>query len=173
MPNTFRCCFALLAIAVILSPASGWTASSRSSNDFKRVTVDIGGSSNFSNNEAAYEAHLGVNLYLLSWLSWRNAPFYRTQTGRESSYGLDSSIAGQQEIALGQDLTGHGRLGGGYRVTSESGASAPFVELALGGKLKGLGATLSAKRIFHRVNSTAGLPDETLFSFDIAGAASF
>src|SRR4051812_3791834 len=115
--------YAVSLTVLCLCTTQAGAATQRASEDFKRVTIDAGGASNLSNNSAAYEAHLGVNLFILSWLTWRNAPFYRTQTGRESSYGLDSSIAGQQEIALSPDLTGHGRLGGGYRVTSESGAS--------------------------------------------------
>ncbi len=137
---------------------------------FKRLTIDIGGSSTFSSTASAYEFNLGVNYFILRWLVWRNAPFYRIQSGLDSRYGLDSSLQGRQSFELVPGFTPSVLAGGGYRFAN-SGSSAPFLEAGLGLHMGGLNVGASAKRIFNSVR-TAGAPNETIYSIVFAGGAS-
>jgi hypothetical protein len=137
--------------------------------EFKRLTFDLGGSSNFNNGSSAYEAHLGINLNILSWLTWRNAPFYRSQSGVDPQYGLDTSLNGHYEIPVSKEILPKLTIGGGYRLDNAGSNDAPFIEGGLGGSYHGLGGEASVKRLFHSVMTT-GLADETLYTLNFTGS---
>jgi hypothetical protein len=139
--------------------------------EYKRLTFDIGGSSNFSNGSQAIEGHVGINYYLQRWLVWRNSPFFRSQSGLDTQFGLDSSLEGQVSYKLDDDIIPNARLGGGYRLINAAGSSAPFVEGGIGANIKGVGISASAKHILHSVVSS-GATNETLFSFGFSGGLS-
>ncbi len=140
--------------------------------DFKRFSIDLGGSSNFNQDSSVFEANVGVNYYVMRWLVWRNAPFYRSQTGMNAAFGLDSSLQGVFRERLAEGIEPNLRLGGGYRVINIGGSSAPFLEGGAGLNVQGITVGASAKRIFHSVVTT-GMANETLYSLTFSGGTSF
>src|SRR4051812_25845995 len=100
MPR-LHCLIALLLIPVSVATAGeAKTAGETKEENSKRLTFDAGGSSSFSGGSNAFEGHLGINYYVLPWLAWRNSPFFRAQSGMDSSFGLDSSLEGHISYAL-------------------------------------------------------------------------
>ena len=165
-------CTALLAPPAAAEPRRAVRAEADSDApaepDFKRVTFDVGGSSNFSNGSSAYEAHLGVNVFLMRWLAWRNSPFYRSQSGVSAEYGLDSSIDGHYSVKVAEGVEPNVMLGGGYRFINAGSLAAPFVEGALGAHVNGIGVSVGIKQIFHTVMDST-LTNETQYSVGFSG----
>jgi hypothetical protein len=138
------------------------------SPSFKRFSIDIGGSSNFSGTSGAYEANLGINFFILEWLVFRNAPFYRMQTGLSAQYGLDSSLQGRYSVQVIEGVTPNVQLGAGYRLIN-SGTSAPFFEGGAGINVKGLQVGATAKLLLNSAVAN-GASNEVLYSVNFSGS---
>ena len=136
-------------------------AKSSSNDSFDRFKFDIGGSSGNSNGLTFFEAHLGVNYYLVKWFYVREAPFYRLPNNHVATYGLDSSINGELGIPI-PELNPHLHLGGGYRVTN-TGKDAPFVEGGFGAGFKGTSFNASVKYIMN-TQVKNGLANERIYT---------
>lgn len=140
--------------------------------EFKRFSIDVGGSSNFSKDTQAFEAHLGLNIHLLSWLTLRNAPFVRKQTDLDPAYGLDTSLLGSYGYTVAEGITPRVMLGGGYRFITGALPSAPFLEGGVGGMFKGINVNVTAKHLF-RTMVAQGAANETIYSVNFSGGTSF
>jgi len=132
------------------------------------VTYDIGGSSGSSNGSTTYtEVQLGVNYFILPWLKWRNAPFYRIRSTLPAAYGLDSSLIGTTSLPLTEGASANFGLGGGYRLIN-TGKSAPFAEGSAGISVGGVRIQGSVKRVFNSV-ARKGAREDTIYSITFGG----
>lgn len=142
----------------------------RSSPSFQRIRYDLGFSTGTSRGTSFYELNLGLDIFLTSWFSIRNAPFLRFQSGQDKNYGLDSS--GRLNYAVGLDslaLDFHG--GAGYRFQNLR-SNVPFGELGLGVQLGGLHIGGNVKALVYSwVNS--GAANEYVYTLSASGSGGF
>jgi len=144
---------------------------SESKNDsFTRLTYDVGGSTGNSGGASFYEMHLGIDYYILQWLVWRNAPFYRLPSHSTASFGLDSSLEGHYALDLAPDFKPSLQGGAGYRITNIH-ENAPFLEGGMGLHIKGLSINASVKYIMHSV-VTKGDANEKIYTIGFSGGGS-
>lgn len=138
---------------------------------FRRFRFDGGGSVGSSSRGSFYEVNLGVSYYALEWLIWRNAPFFRFQSGSSNSYGLDSSIRGQYAVAVAPDFSPSFLVGAGFRFIN-TGRHAPFAEVGLGARVSEVNIHLGVKYIVGKwVNETS--ENEMIFNGGFTASSSF
>jgi hypothetical protein len=136
-----------------------------------RFTYDLGASFGSSSGTSFYEINFGLNYFILPWFVFRNAPFYRFQSGADALYGLDSSLRASHTFDLA-DAFKPGVLGGaGYRIANAS-RSAPFGELGLSIQAGSLNIGASVKAIFNEVVNNHHA-NEMIYSFNLSGSGSF
>lgn len=139
--------------------------------DFKRWSVDLGASTGSTNTVSYFEINLGINYFIERWLIFRNAPFYRSQSGGDAAFGLDSSLDGVLEFELGEVAKVQLLAGAGYRILNQ-GTSAPFVESGVGLAIGPLVLDLGMKRIFNELVDKAS-SNEILYTIKATGGVSF
>jgi hypothetical protein len=142
----------------------------RSEHEFPRFTYDLGASSGSVDGLTYTEIDLGLNTFFIDWLAWRNAVFYRFQSGASSVYGLDTSVRGVLGVggrSLGMTLF----AGPGFRFINQ-GQNAPFVEGGIIAKVAGLALGVGAKTIFNSMASS-GSPDDHQIFLILSGGGSF
>lgn len=148
--------------------ASMLSAAHAADSEGPTITYDVGGSSGNTNGKGYMEAHVGVNYFILPWLKWRNAPFYRFRSDFPAAYGLDSSLLGTHTVALADQLSATLGVGGGYRLIN-TGNSAPFAEGQLGIGATGLRIQGSVKKVFHSA-VRPGAKDDMIYTITFGGS---
>lgn len=138
---------------------------------FRRFRFDGGGSIGSSNRGSFQEVNLGVSYYVLEWLIWRNAPFFRFQSGASNSYGLDSSIRGQYAIPAAPDFSPAIALGAGFRFIN-TGRHAPFAEVGLGARVSEVSIQLGVKYIVGKWVDESS-ENEMIFNGGFTASGSF
>lgn len=118
------------------------------------------------------EFNLGLNYHYSSFLAWRNALFYRSQSEADNFYGLDTS--GRAGFAFGSGAMGLSAFGGaGYRFVSE-GDSAPFYEVGFVTRLLGMTFGLSYKEVLNKlVNDDDNIENDQIFGISLAAKGAF
>lgn len=132
------------------------------------ITYDVGGSSGNVNGKSYMEVNVGINYFLLPWLKWRNAPFYRFRSDIPAAYGLDSSLIGTTTLELAEQTHLNLGVGGGYRLIN-TGKSAPFAEGQVGFGVGGMRIQGSVKRVFN-ASVRPGSKDDTIYSITFGGS---
>lgn len=140
------------------------------SKDFRRFRLDGGGSVGSSNRGSFYEINLGVSYYVTEWLIWRNAPFFRFQSGAANSFGLDSSVRGQYSPPVAAEFSPTLMVGAGFRFIN-TGSHAPFAEIGLGLRVSEIQIQLGVKYIASKLLHP-GVEDEVIFNggFTVRGS---
>jgi len=137
---------------------------------FRRFRFDGGGSVGSSNRGSFYEINLGVSYYLLEWLVWRNAPFFRFQSSTPNSFGLDSSLRGQYSLPVAPEFSPSFMMGAGFRFIN-TGSHAPFAEFGLGLRVSGAQFQLGVKYIAGKLISDR-VENEVIFNGGFTVSAS-
>ena len=128
--------------------AADESKSSDSSDDTK-LTYDLGVSSGSFAGTSYAEAELGLNYYFVDYMAWRNAVFYRFQSGIPNAFGIDTSLRGV--LALGNRALGFTAFAGpGFRFINK-GYDAPFAEAGAAIKVAGLSIGAGVKSIFNSI----------------------
>ena len=140
-------------------------------DDYAKFQYDLGGSVGGSGGESYYEMHLGLDYFILRWLVWRNAPFYRLPSNSVALYGLDSSLQGRHQFNLSQDIAPHFNLGAGYRLATQ-GSSVPFVEAGLGCAVKKINIGASVKYLLYSAVGD-GRVNEKIYTINFSGSGAF
>ncbi len=140
------------------------------SNNFRRFRFDGGGSVGSSNRGSFYEINLGVSYFVTEWLIWRNAPFFRFQSGATNSFGLDSSVRGQYSPPVAAEFSPTLMVGAGFRFIN-TGSHAPFAEAGLGLRVSDIQIQLGVKYIAGKLLD-ANVEDEVIFNggFTVRGS---
>lgn len=134
-----------------------------------RITFDLGASAGSYGRYNYTEINLGVNVYFLEWVAWRNALFARFPSEGVNIYGLDSS--GRFIYSLSGGALGMTAFAGpGYRFANEGG-SVPFAEGGLVLKLAGLSIGGGVKTLL-RSWTTSGASNDTQYFIILAGGGS-
>ncbi len=144
---------------------------SEGSPSFPRFRFDGGATTGISNAGSFYEFNLGISYYFKPWLSWRNAPFYRFQSGAAGAFGLDSSFRGQTALALAPEFSPQLFLGAGFRLIN-TGANAPFIEGGLGFRFGRVHTQINVKYIAASLVKAGG-NNEVLFTGGVAFGGTF
>lgn len=135
---------------------------------FDRWRYDF--SAAFGSNAAGefYELSGGLEYFFIRQLSWRNAPFYRIQSGN-NSYGLDTTIRGNLTIEGPPRIAF--MVGAGGRFTSEA-LHVPVAEVGLRTSIGGSNIGGSVKVLMHELVRD-GVANEVVLSLNISGGGSF
>jgi hypothetical protein len=143
---------------------------SHKSKDFRRFRLDGGGSVGSSNQGSFYEINLGISYYVTEWLIWRNAPFFRFQSGAPNSFGLDTSVRGQYSPPIAAEFSPTLMMGAGFRFIN-TGSHAPFAEAGLGLRVSDIQIQLGVKYIAGKLLH-ADVEDEVIFNggFTVRGS---
>jgi len=149
----------------------GKKKASKNEKSFKRFHFDIGGSTGISSGSSFYEVNLGLTYSFTEWLSWRNAPFYRTQSGTSDTYGLDTSLRARYTLSIAPDLSPSVHAGAGFRFVN-TGSHAPFGELGLGVRLAGISINAGIKYIAGKLINSS-YQNEMIFTGGFSGSGSF
>ncbi len=157
--------FLLAALALSISQGS---PSRAAESESPTITYDVGGSSGNVNGHGYMEAQIGINYFVLPWLKWRNAPFYRFRSDLPASYGLDSSLMGTHTFLLADQTNLNLGVGGGYRFINTN-KSAPFAEGQLGFSAGGLRIQGSVKQVFNSA-VTPGAKNDTIYTLTFGGS---
>ncbi len=145
------------------------SGASDSSDQNMRLTYDLVVSAGNYDNQNYTEAQLGLNLFFLKWLAWRNAGFARF-VAPENYYGYDTSARLQFEFGLG-DLLGVTIFGGpGYRFATRF-DNAPFAEGGLSLSLAGFTIGGGVKTIYYKFANENNAND-TQYFITLAGGGS-
>ena len=137
--------------------------------DDTKLTYDLGLASGRANQVTYTEAQLGLNYYFNDYLAWRNAGFYRFQSGTSDVVGIDTSARGILSLG-GQPLGLAAFAGPGMRFVNR-GDNAPFVEVGAAIKVAGFAIGAGAKSILNSwVNSR--MENDTQIMLILAGAGS-
>jgi hypothetical protein len=138
---------------------------------YPRFGLTAGGAAGTSNSSTFYEINVGLDTQFNSWLTWRNAPFYRLRSGSSSVFGLDTTARAQYILPIDASIAPRVHAGIGYRFVS-TGSHAPLVELGGGGNLAGINVDISVKHILNSL-ITKGATNDTILAFGVSGRASF
>jgi hypothetical protein len=107
----------------------------------KFVEADISGSVGNYNGVSYTELHLGVNLNLTDWLTWRNSAFKRMKSGStQEQTGLDSTLRLSYDTGLLNFYAGPGyrwsNMSDKNAILAEAGASIGVDRISLGAGAK-------------------------------------
>ncbi len=113
-----------------------------------KLTYDLSVSTGSYNSYSYTEAELGLNLFFLSWLAWRNG-FFARFVQPENYYGVDSSLRAQFHFGLGDALGATVYGGPGYRFQSK-GEGVPMAEGGLNLHLVGFSIGGGVKTLYYK-----------------------
>lgn len=136
---------------------------------FQRFRYDFGMSTGTSSGSTFYEGNLGLSYFFFEWLSWRNAPFVRIQTNKDTNYGLDSSVRGNYGIGI-EDLKVNILGGGGYRFQNLH-SHVPFAETGLGVRVGQFHLNGTAKILLYSWINTSQ-KNEMVYTISAGGSGS-
>jgi hypothetical protein len=170
--NPFNALATLMAFVFLMGwGGPGWAANptSDSAASESRVTYDLGLATGSYNSLNYTEAQLGLNYYFSDYFAWRNAGFYRFQTGMDNTMGIDTSLRGLFSLG-GQPLGFSAFAGPGFRFVNR-GDNAPFIEAGAAIKVAGFAVGAGVKSIFNNsVNPKS--PNDTQIMILLSGAGS-
>jgi hypothetical protein len=136
---------------------------------YPKFTFDVNFSLGTNTFGSFYELQAGINTYFNSWLSWRNAPFYRFLS-TNSAFGVDTSFRAQTLLPL-EIFSPQLLAGVGYRFIT-LGGSAPFVEAGISTPGTKLFVSFTAKLVLNTLVGTA-TDNQFLWGFGVSGGGSF
>jgi len=161
----FKSIFVLALISCFTAGAEETTTSR------KYFTFDLGLSTGSYGGKNYFEYNLGVNFFPITWISWRNAFFYRSQQDSYSYYGLDSSLRGHAYLAFTEASGLVLHAGAGSRFPNE-GDITPFLEAGGGISATNLFIGAGVKHLLHSL-VRKGAENETILMISLAARGAF